>query len=118
VLAAIAALPAVLALAFAIVSGGGALASNDAGAPAGSFEQVTVMPGDTLWSIAEAADPASDPRDVVDEIVRLNAPPVGALAVGQTISPRPRRALEASVAPYDGAERGLDDLPSGPTCVG
>ncbi len=86
VLAAIAALPAVLALAFAIVSGGGALASNDAGAPAGSFEQVTVMPGDTLWSIAEAADPASDPRDVVDEIVRLNALPSGALAVGQTIS--------------------------------
>ena len=86
VLAAIAALPAVLALAVAIVSGGGALASNDGGAPAGSFEQVTVMPGDTLWSIAEAADPASDPRDVVDEIVRLNALPSGALVVGQTIA--------------------------------
>jgi hypothetical protein len=48
------------------------------------------MPGDTLWSIAEAADPASDPRDVVDEIVRLNALLSGALAAGRRS--RSRRA--------------------------
>ncbi|WP_282837111.1 LysM peptidoglycan-binding domain-containing protein [Microbacterium flavum] len=86
VLAALAALPAVLALAIAIVSGGGALASGEGGAPAGAFTQVTVVPGDTLWSIAQDAAPSADPRDVVDEIIRLNALSSGALVAGQTIS--------------------------------
>ena len=38
---------------FAIIGGGAALASRDAGAPAGSFTTVTVSYGDSLWSIAE-----------------------------------------------------------------
>ena len=42
VLAAAAALPAVLALSIAMISGGSALASKDSGAPAGSFATVTV----------------------------------------------------------------------------
>lgn len=33
-----------------------------------------VAPGDTLWALATSVDPHSDPRDVVDEIVALNAP--------------------------------------------
>jgi hypothetical protein len=33
-----------------------------------------VAPGDTLWSLATSVDPQADPRDVVDEIVALNAP--------------------------------------------
>jgi hypothetical protein len=86
VIASIAALPAVIALALAIVSGGGALASGEGGAPAGTFEEVTVMPGDTLWSIAESVAPAADPRDVVDAIVRLNALPSGSVAAGETLS--------------------------------
>ena len=72
VLAVVAALPAVIAIAVAMISGGTALASRDAGAPAGSFETVTVMHGDSLWSIAEEVAPLADPRDVVDAIVRLN----------------------------------------------
>lgn len=86
VLAFLASLPAVVALGIAIVSGGGALASGDASAPAGTFEQVTVVPGDTLWSIAESVAPESDPRDVVDAIVRLNALDSGQLEAGQSIS--------------------------------
>lgn len=86
VLAGFAALPAVLALTFAIVSGGGALASGEGSAPAGTFEQVTVMPGDTLWSIAETVAPESDPRDVIDAIMRLNALPSGALVSGEQLS--------------------------------
>lgn len=86
VLAFLASLPAVVALGIAIVSGGGALASGDASAPAGTFEQVTVVPGDTLWSIAESVAPESDPRDVVDAIVRLNALESGQLEAGQSIS--------------------------------
>ncbi|GEB95012.1 MULTISPECIES: LysM peptidoglycan-binding domain-containing protein [Microbacterium] len=86
VLAFLASIPAVIALSVAIVSGGGALASGEGSAPAGTFAEVTVMPGDTLWSIAEEAAPGADPRDVVDAIVRLNALPSGALAVGQTLA--------------------------------
>lgn len=86
VLALLASAPVVAALAIAIVSGGGALASVDTGAPAGTFEQVTVMPGQSLWSIAEELAPGSDPRDVVDAIVRLNALPSGALVVGQNLA--------------------------------
>ena len=86
VLAFLAALPAVIALSIAIVSGGGALASGEASTPAGTFEQVTVLPGDSRWSIAESAAPAADPRDVVDAIVRLNALASGQLEAGQTIS--------------------------------
>ena len=72
VLAAVAALPAVLALGYAIIGRGAALASRDAGAPAGAFTTVTVSAGDSLWSIAEEIAPSEDPRDVVSAIVRLN----------------------------------------------
>ncbi|KRB35996.1 LysM peptidoglycan-binding domain-containing protein [Microbacterium sp. Root180] len=86
VLAAIAALPAVIAIAVAMVSGGSALASRDAGAPAGSFETVTVFHGDSLWTIAEEVAPQADPRDVVDAIVRLNALEGVTLQAGQTLA--------------------------------
>ena len=84
-LAVVAALPAVVALSIAVISGGGAIASSDSGA-ATSFATVTVMPGDTLWSIAEQVAPASDPRDVVDAIMRLNALPSAGLDAGQSIA--------------------------------
>ena len=42
-------------------SGGSAIASGDAVATT-DFATVTVLPGDTLWSIAESVAPASDPR--------------------------------------------------------
>ncbi|SDQ20626.1 LysM peptidoglycan-binding domain-containing protein [Microbacterium sp. cf332] len=86
VVATIAALPAVVAVSFAVLSGGGALASNEAGAPEGSFTTVTVMSGESLWSIAEEVAPAADPRDVVDAIVRLNALGSGQLEAGQTLA--------------------------------
>lgn len=86
VLAALASIPAVVALSIAILSGGGALASDASSAPSGTFEHVTVMPGDTLWSIAEAVAPEADPRDVVDEFIRLNALPSGMLDAGQTLA--------------------------------
>lgn len=86
VLALLASIPAVIALSIAILSGGGALASGEGGAPAGTFAEVTVMPGDTLWSIAETVAPDADPRDVVDAIMRLNALPSGSLMAGQRLS--------------------------------
>jgi Tfp pilus assembly protein FimV len=92
VLVAAAALPASIALAIAILSGGAALASRDSGAPAGSYTTVAVSPGDSLWSIAERIAPDSDPRDVVDAIVRLNA------LDGVTISAGERLAIPAEYA--------------------
>nr|WP_239526236.1 MULTISPECIES: LysM peptidoglycan-binding domain-containing protein [unclassified Microbacterium] len=86
VLAVLAALPAVIALSAAVIGGGAALASRDAGAPAGSFSTMTVAAGDSLWSIAEEVAPEHDPRDVVDEIVRLNALDTVVVQAGQSIA--------------------------------
>jgi len=86
VLAVLAALPAVIALSAAVLGGGAALASRDAGAPAGSFTTVTVSSGESLWSIAEEIAPGHDPRDVVDDIVRLNALDSVVVQAGQSLA--------------------------------
>lgn len=85
-LAACAALPAVVALSLAIISGGSALAARDAGSAPVSFTSVTVAAGDSLWSIAERVAPSADPRDVVDAIARLNALDGVAVSAGQQLA--------------------------------
>ena len=35
--------------------------------------QVTVQPGESLWAVAEHADPSADTRVVIQQIVELNA---------------------------------------------
>ena len=47
---------------------------------------MTVAVGDSLWSIAEDIAPERDPRDVVDEIVRLNALDSVVVQAGQSIA--------------------------------
>lgn len=86
VLATLAALPAVIAIAVAALSGGAALASRDSGAPTGSFTEITVMSGESLWTIAQEVAPAADPRDVVDAIARLNALDSGTVSAGQRLA--------------------------------
>ncbi len=93
ILAALAALPAVIALTIAVIRGGSALASRDDGAPTGAFTTLTVSAGDSLWSIAEQVAPGADPRDVVDAIVRLNALDGVTLSAGQQL------AIPAEYAP-------------------
>jgi len=85
VLVALAAVPLAAGIAFAALGGGAAVASGDA-VPTTSFETVTVMPGDTLWSIAETVAPSVDPRSVIGEIQRLNALGHGSLQVGQQLA--------------------------------
>lgn len=85
VVAFLAAMPIAAGVAAVIINGGAAIGSNEAGAPAGSFEVVTVMPGETLWSIAEQVAPAEDPRGVVDEISELNNLASAALDTGQRL---------------------------------
>ncbi|HSR83117.1 MAG TPA: LysM peptidoglycan-binding domain-containing protein [Streptosporangiaceae bacterium] len=57
------------------LASGRAQATNHGRARAGyqGMHQVVVRPGQTLWSIAAAAEPAADPRDVVQEIIATNA---------------------------------------------
>ncbi|MGP3535199.1 LysM peptidoglycan-binding domain-containing protein [Microbacterium sp. RD1] len=93
VLAGLAALPAVVAIVMAVLGGGAALASGDAGAPAGTFAELTVMSGESLWSIAQDVAPDADPREVVDAITRLNALESATVSAGQ------RLAIPAEYAP-------------------
>jgi LysM repeat protein len=86
ILAGAAALPAVIALSIAVVSGGSALATRSAGASTDSFTTLTVASGESLWSIAQQVAPAADPRDVVDAIVRLNALDGVTVSAGQTLA--------------------------------
>jgi len=85
VVAMLAATPLVAAAAFMIINGGAALGSNEEGLSADAFESVTVMPGDTLWSIAEDIAPQEDPRDVVDEISDLNRLSSSTVDTGQRL---------------------------------
>jgi hypothetical protein len=57
-----------------LLASGGAQATNH-GRPGGAYQgmrQVVVQPGQTLWSIAAAAEPSADPRSVIQEIVSVN----------------------------------------------
>lgn len=86
VFAALAALPIVIAVVIAVLSGGTAVASREDGAPSGTYAEVTVMAGESLWSIAERIAPTTDPRDVVADIARLNALSGGAVMAGQRLA--------------------------------
>jgi hypothetical protein len=86
VLAAVVAIPLAAVLSFGVISGGSALASRHAGAGETAFTAVTVLPGDSLWSLAQRVAPGADPRDVVDAISRLNALDTSTLRAGQVLS--------------------------------
>lgn len=73
-----------LVLAVAVVGARTALADTATVAPATT--QVTVLPGQTLWGIASAADPAADPRDAVIEIRDLNGLPDSQVFAGQVLT--------------------------------
>ncbi|MFF3029091.1 LysM peptidoglycan-binding domain-containing protein [Microbacterium sp. NPDC057944] len=85
VLLGLASVPLAAGIAFAALSGGSAAASG-AHVAAASFETVTVMPGDTLWSIATTVAPDADPREVIGEISRLNMLTGGALQIGDELA--------------------------------
>jgi hypothetical protein len=54
-------------------------------APASYAMTVTVLQGDSLWSLAAKADPSRDPRDVVSDIVVLNELHGGVIHPGQKL---------------------------------
>jgi hypothetical protein len=85
VVAALIALPITAALAsVALLGGGAAIAGADSSGA--SFEYVTVTGGQSLWSIAETIAPASDPREVIAEIINLNQLTSSSVQPGQRIA--------------------------------
>lgn len=83
---ALTALPLAAIVAVPVLSSGGAVADGSVGSSTVQLQYVTVQAGDTLWSIASRIAPNSDPRDVVDELVRLNGLTSGAIQIGQQLA--------------------------------
>lgn len=61
-----------------------AQATLDAGT--GTFEYVSIEPGQSLWQLAGQVAPQADPRDVVDEILTLNNLSSGDVQPGQQLA--------------------------------
>lgn len=76
-----------LALAIAMATAGGARAASH-GQPGGShqgMQEIVVRPGQTLWSIASAAEPTADPRLIVPQIMAANGLSSTDLTAGQLL---------------------------------
>ena len=50
------------------------------------FEYVTIQPGQSLWQLAVSLAPASDPRDIIAEIVSLNQLSSDSVQAGQRLA--------------------------------
>jgi LysM repeat protein len=70
---------------FIAVNGGGAAASGETGSQT-TFSHVTVMPGQSLWQIAEKVAPNADPRVVVAAISDLNQLQDSTVSPGQQLA--------------------------------
>ena len=75
-------LAVVLASVFGLNAGAGT--TDSVGAPT-SFIEVTVAPGDTLWSLASRIAEGGDVRALVDEIASVNALATADLQAGQKV---------------------------------
>ena len=77
----------VAALLISLIASGGAQATNH-GRPGGAFHgmhQIVVQPGQTLWSIASAAEPSADPRSVVEQMMSVNALSSTTISAGEEL---------------------------------
>lgn len=50
------------------------------------FDYLTINSGESLWQVAERIAPASDPRDVIADIVSLNQMSTSSVEPGQRIA--------------------------------
>jgi hypothetical protein len=60
-------------------------AGGSPGHPYQGLRAVVVRPGETLWSIAQRAEPGADPRAVIQEIIDINALSSGSVAAGERL---------------------------------
>jgi hypothetical protein len=69
-----------------LAAGGAAAASH--GSPGAGYQgmrQVVVKPGQTLWSIASAAEPTADPPGVIQQILTANSLTGSTIHAGQVL---------------------------------
>jgi len=77
---------AAVAVCTLLATGGAAAAIH--GSPGAGYQgmhQVVVEPGQTLWSIASAAEPTADPQAVIQQIVTANSLPGTVIHAGQVL---------------------------------
>lgn len=53
--------------------------------PTPALQQMTVQPGESLWTVAERIAPDNDPREVIAQIQRLNDLSDSTLRIGQQL---------------------------------
>jgi Tfp pilus assembly protein FimV len=78
---------AAITLVVSLAAAGGAQATNH-GQPGAGYQgmhEIVVRPGQTLWSIASAAEPGADPRIVVQQIMAANAMTGTTISAGQLL---------------------------------
>ena len=79
---------ALVLAALSLVIAGAAQATNhpvSAGTGQQHLAQVTVHPGQNLWSVAESADPSADTRAVIQQIIELNSLTGNTVFAGQRL---------------------------------
>jgi hypothetical protein len=84
----VAAAAALLVVVVSLVAAGAAQAishSAPGGAAGRGLAQVVVRPGESLWSVAETADPDADTRVVIQRIVEMNSLPGDTVFAGQRL---------------------------------
>jgi hypothetical protein len=85
---AVAVAAALLLAALSLVIAASAQATNHPPSSRGAQQnltQVTVRPGQSLWSVAENADPGADTRAVIQQIVELNGLTGDVVTAGQRL---------------------------------
>jgi LysM domain len=79
---------ALLLTALLLIASGAAQATSHS-APGGAAQQnrtrVLVRPGQSLWSVAESADPGADTRQVIQQIIELNGLSGDVVTAGQQL---------------------------------
>ena len=79
---------ALLVTVVSLLAAGVAQATNHAlppGAARQNLVQVVVRPGQSLWSVAESADPDQDTRAVIQQIIDLNSLTGDTVLAGQQL---------------------------------
>ena len=85
---AVAAVAALLLTVISLLAAGAAQATNHGPSPRAArptVVQVVVRPGQSLWSVAESADPDQDTRAVIQQIIDLNSLSGDTVAAGQQL---------------------------------
>ena len=59
--------------------------SHSPGAARQGLARVVVRPGQSLWSVAESADPNADTRSVIQQIIELNGLSADTVLPGQSL---------------------------------